>query len=192
MLSSFIILVMDRFGFLERDFGFCRVTTHDRLARWENNNVFVQVHFDSDRSHEVGAEIGQLKVLSNGKERPFDFGEVARMAGKSWDQFRVLQGHDDKSLNNALTELTNVLKQHCQTLLRNETIAFADLAKQREQECSDYATERDFRLMMARADKAWQEHDYQTIVDLYGPHQYQLSPAQVKRYEIALKQMANG
>lgn len=191
MLSTFLKQVTDHFGFLEHDFGFHRVMVDDRFARWENNEVFVQVQFDAERSYEVGAEVGQSKVLFNGKERPFDLGEVARMAGNSWSRFRVLHGHNEDTLDNALNELADVVKLHGHALLHNAATAFAILAKQREQECSDYAVETELRQMKATAEKAWREHDYPTIVDLYGQHKSHLSPVEVKRYEVALKRVVN-
>ena len=137
MLSTFLKQVKDRFGVLEHEFGFRRVLTDDFFARWENNDVFVQVNFDARRSFEVHAEIGQLNVLFNGEERPFNFGEVARMAGDSWSPLRTLCGTSEESLDYALKELADVLKQHGQDLLRNEAIAFAILGRQRERECDE-------------------------------------------------------
>lgn len=190
MVLPFAKLAMQHFGFLETDYGFRRVNTDDRLVRWESTDVFVQVHFDATRSYEVGAEIGQLNVLFNGNERPFDIGEVARLAGIPWSQYKVFQASNEERLDAVLKEMADLLRQAGQALLRNDTRAFAALGKLREQECAAYAEERDLRQMRDAADKAWHQRDYRAVVALYGPHTNRLSPAEIKRYELALKQTA--
>lgn len=67
-------------------------------------------------------------------------------------------------------------------------IALVDMrAKQLDEETQTQIRNHNESIFRRLADKAWREHQYEALVNLYRQHIEHLTPAEIKRYQIALK-----
>jgi hypothetical protein len=179
-------LAKKHFAFLEKEYSFHRISSSSNEIRWENANVFVALYYDSQRSFELGVVIGQLGILANGQEIPYDLGEIARWSGLTWGT-RAVTATNEEQLGARLAEMADVMMGGGRRLLLNETQAYAGLRQQRDRECAAYALEIALRQMRSSAEKAWVEKDFQKIVALYKDHVMHLTPSEKKRYDICIK-----
>ena len=175
------------FGFLETSYGFRCVLSSETAVRWETDGVFVQLRYDAHRSYEVGLEIGQLTAEAARLGPPFTLGEVLGLAGFALADRPFFQTSTEERLEAATREIARLLVQYGKKFLLNDAEAFKSLSRQREQDCTSYAEERNVTRMRTAADKAWHERDYKAVVDLYREQMERLTLAETKRYEIALK-----
>jgi hypothetical protein len=187
VITSLAKLAPQSFGFLEASYGFRRVLSNEAAVRWETDGVFVQVRYDAHRSYEVGLEIGQLTAEAARLGPTFSLGEVLGLAGFPLADRPFYQASTEERLKTAIEGIARLLAQHGTPLLRNDADVFRSLAQQRDKDGKSYAEERTLKRMRSAADKAWHEHDYRAVVDLYREQIRHLTPAEAKRYEIAAR-----
>jgi hypothetical protein len=189
VITSLATLASRSFGFLETSHGFRSVLSTETIVRWETNQVFVQVQYDAHRSYEVGLEIGQLRCDAMTLGPPFSLSEMLGVAGFALAKRPFFQTSTEERLMLALEQMARLLVRYGAKLLQNDDEAFAALGRQRDEDCDAYAEEKSLKSMREAAEKAWHDHDYKTVVDLYRVHVGHLTPAETKRYEIALKRV---
>jgi hypothetical protein len=161
------------------------VWSTETTVRWESTEVFVQVRYDARRSFEVGLEIDQLAKDTAQFGPPFSLGEVLGLVGVDLAHRPFFQASSEEDLNKALKTMARLLLQDGKQLLLNDGAAFRSLARQRDKDCREYAQNKRLTFMRAAAEKAWHEKDYKAVVDIYQAEMPHLSPAELKRYEIA-------
>jgi hypothetical protein len=175
------------FQFLETTYGFRLVVANETTVRWETQQVFVQLHYDAHRSFELTLEIGHLAAGTRHRDSEYSLSEILGVAGVPLANRPFFQASTEERLLQSLEQIASLLIQHGKGYFGNEGEPFKRLAEQRDKDCAAYALEQSLKRMRQAADKAWQERDYKRVAALYKEQKSYLSPAEAKRYEIALK-----
>jgi hypothetical protein len=187
-VSSFVSLVGDNFEFLVIDYGFSRVKESDYQVRFESKNVFVDVRYDADRSYELGVEVGQLKALFDGQERPFNLGEILRVEGViDKEKYRDFQVSDNVALGNCITKLASLVSSYAKDYLTNNKFSFKRLSDLREKECDQLELKNKLIRIRQEAQSAWKNKDYSRVVDLYRRVENIISESERKKLTFAEK-----
>lgn len=184
MAVPFALEARHQFDALAQQFGLSCVLSNERTVRFENDRVFLSVHFDNGRSYELGVELGKKEPQN--PERPFSLAEVLRLRGSA--EAQAIDGimiSDYSRLSHALGRLSSLTAQYASDFLLGNDLSFSQIAVLREQECDAYSLEGSLRSARARSEAAWAKRDYQGIIDALGPLEPHLSPAEKKRLEYA-------
>ncbi|TMP32586.1 hypothetical protein [Pseudoalteromonas rubra] len=183
-------LVNNEFKFLENKYGFSCVSSSLEAARYESSDIFVAIRYDANRSYELGVEIGQLKALFNGQERPFSLNEVLRIHKlKEAGIHSAVQASSHEAVANCLTKMASQLSQYGSDLLSNDVFAYKRLAVQREKECNDYELQTKLLHIRSDAQTAWKNKDYKQVIALFEPVKDELSDAELKKLNYAQKKI---
>ncbi|WP_353666536.1 hypothetical protein [Marinomonas sp. THO17] len=181
-------LVRKSFNFLISEYGFSVVKEDGFQVRFENDDVFLTVHYDANRSYELDVEIGQLKVLFNGEERPFNLGEVLRTERAAEGRgYRALQASDSDALESCITKLAALVSLNAKDYLLDNKFSFKRLSNLREEECNQYELKMKLEGVRREAQMAWQDKDYAKVVSLYKPVESIITEAEKKKLSFAEK-----
>lgn len=181
-------IAIKEFDFLRADYGFKCVKAGPWLVKYESNAVFIKIHFDGNRSYELGCELGRNDGFRGSLEVPFDLGEIIRCKGNSEkDTQTAFQVTSSESLQKFCKLLAAHLKHYAHEFLIGSGDAVKQVAEFRDRECEDYALERDLELMRSQLGAAWQNRDYKNIVELLSPFKEKLEQSELKKLEYALK-----
>jgi hypothetical protein len=200
MGGSFVQMAVQYFGFLERDYGFRRNPNpevrsfdhfigrgHGWIVRWESDAVFLEVQFDYGRSYEVDVVVGQTRVLYSGRELAFGVGEIARVAGLSWEPGRVFVARTEGALHRVFDELASVLKTAGAGALRNDPDTYSALLQQLNRESAAYTKDLILGQMRGQAQQAWERREFHEAVRVYAEHLEDLTALERRKYDYALR-----
>lgn len=165
------------------------VLASECTVRYENENIFLTINFDFQRSFELGVEIGRRRSAS--LERPFSLGEVLRL--NCPEEAAPIDGmmvREATHLPGALERLAQLTSIHAVKFLQGSDLSFAQLARLRQMEGEAYALEKMLRAVRARSDAAWEKRDYQSVVSSLGSIEQHLSPAEKKRLQYSRHHLA--
>lgn len=174
--------VLLAFSALVTKFSLICVVLNNRLIRFQNDHVFLAIHYDDAISFEVGVEIGE-RTLGDAMERPFNLEEILRLKYQPQDSawVRQLQVSDKAHLSIALTKLARLVETYATDLLNHDGNAFAALSNFRNEECEKYAIERELQMARIKAESAWAAKNYEAVIDAFQPVRIHLSEAENKR-----------
>lgn len=190
--SDFPNLVQKDFSFLVADYRFRCVKATNYAVRFESDEVFVVVHYDAGRSYELDVEIGELNILYNGQERPFNLGEVLRLEGVAEkERYTLFQASTLPALSNCVAKLSSLLSVYAVELLQHDKFAFKRLSDLREKECDQYELEAKLAHIRREVQIAWRNKDYAKVAKLYKPVESAISDAEKKKLAFAEKQLTN-
>ncbi|HSY74944.1 MAG TPA: hypothetical protein VK810_05700 [Dongiaceae bacterium] len=185
--QDFQILAKEAFAFLEINFGFkLHLLTKD-LLRYETQDVFVLIGYDSQRSYELSLDLGQINSTT---EQSFNFGEMLRSIKAPHDVASSYQVSSEQELKQFLDKLAQALQTYGAIFLKNDAIAFERLAQLRERECKEYALERNLRAARAKAEVAWRSKNYEVVVATLEPFRAALTATEIGKLEFSEKQTA--
>jgi len=187
MIRSLAQLASQRFEFLETVYGFRLVVSSETLVRWETDDIFLQVTYDATRSYEVDLAIGQLTVEKERVWPPFSLSDLVGLAGVPFKVRPFFQASTEDRLKAAVEQIADLFHQHGKRFLANDVELFRSLQQQMNKESCEYGLQKRLSWMRESAEKAWHEHDYKTVVDLYRKQLGNLTRSEAKRYKIALK-----
>lgn len=187
---DFPSLVQKEFSFLVSDYLFRCVKGSDREVRFESNEIFVVVHYDIGRSYELGVEIGELNVLYNEQERPFNLGEVLRLEGvEKKENYDTFQANTLPAISNCIAKLALLLSTYAIGLLQYNKFAFRRLSDFREKESDQYELKTKLAHIRREVQIAWKSKDYAKVARLYKPVESTISNAERKKLHFAEKQI---
>jgi len=190
MASDFPNLVQKEFSFLVTDYRFRCINATNYAVRFESDEVFVVVHYDADRSYELDVEIGELNILYNGQERPFNLGEVLRLEGVAEkEKYTLFQASTLPALSNCVAKLSSLLSAYAVELLQHNKFTFKRLSDLRKKECDQYELEVNLAHIRREVQIAWKNKDYAKVVKLYKPVESAISDAEKKKLAFAEKQV---
>lgn len=185
-------LVNNEFKFLESKYGFSCVSTSLVMVRYESDEIFVVIRYDANHSYELAVEIGQLKALFNGQERPFSLNEILRLNKLSEvDIHSAVQASSQEVVANCLKKMATQLSRYGSDFLSNDMFAYKRLSDQRERECNDYELKTKLSYIRSDAQIAWKNKDYKQVIALYDPVKNVLSDAELKKLSYAHKQIGH-
>lgn len=176
---------------LAERFGLSCVASGEQRVRYENDSVFLTVHFDNECSYELGVEVG--RKTSTQSERPFSLVEVLRLREAAADAASIdgIIVSDAARLPGAITRLAALTSEYASDLLRCSDFSFAQVAKLREKEGDAYALARDLRVARAKSEMAWSSRNFKALIAALEPLESHLSLAEKKRLEYSRKQLSN-
>lgn len=180
--------VNTEFKFLEYSYGLRCVSTSPVMVRYQNNNVFVVIRYDVNRSYELMVEIGQMQALFNGLERPFSLSEILSFNRVNEANIHsAFQASTPESVANCLTMMANQLSKYGSDFINNDVTAFKRLSEQRDKECNDYELQTKLRYIRNDAQTAWKNNDYKQIIALFEPIKDVLRDSEIKKLNYAYK-----
>jgi hypothetical protein len=184
------IIATREFDFLNTEFGFRCVKAGPWLVRYESKSVFVNIHFDGNRSYEFGCELGRNDDFRGSLKVPFDIGEIIRSKGYSGKYIpSSFQITNSESLKKFAKKLANCLKHNAHEFLDGSIDAFNKVADFRDKECEVYALETDLKLMRSQLDTAWQKKDYSKVIELLTPLKDNLTQSELKKLKYSLRKV---
>ncbi|HFD11997.1 MAG TPA: hypothetical protein ENJ32_05980 [Crenotrichaceae bacterium] len=188
--KNFPELIQDEFSYLVENYGFHCVSATVFDVRFESDTVFVDVRYDANRSYEIGIEVGQKNVLFDGKERPFNLGEILRLRGVAEKEgYKAFQAADSVSLINCISRLSSWLEIYAVDFLQNDRFSFKRLSDFREKECDQYELETKLSHIRREVQIAWSNKDYLKVLELYQPVESFLSEVEKKKLAFAQRQI---
>jgi hypothetical protein len=149
------------------------------------------VDFDNGRSCELAVAFALIRP--DPQQQPYSLAEVLRLRNRPEAAF--MEGQQlvtQSSLEAALKKAASLASEFASEELQGNEKTFTNLANQRAAEAMDYGLARDLRAARLRADRAWQEKDFATVVSVYRPFLSHLSPSEVKRLEFASRHTEGG
>jgi hypothetical protein len=181
--------VIRHFAFLISKYQCQCVSSNERLVRYENDLVFVNVRFDNGRSYELGVEIGQKNVLFNGQEMEFNLGEIIKLKDvENREKYTLFQVSDQELLVSAISNLAELIDTYGAELLQGNQVDFSSLAMLRRSECDKYEVARKLEFVRSEVDEAWKAKDYKKVVQLYRSVDAHITLAEKMKLEYAIKQ----
>jgi hypothetical protein len=176
------------FDFLKSKYGFKCVKTGPWLVKYESDRVFINIHFDGNRSYEFGCELGRNDDLRGSLKVPFDIGEIIRSKGNSEKDIRsYFQVTSSENLKKFAKELANLLKHYAHELLIGCSDAFIQVAEFRDKECKEYALETDLKFMRSQLEIAWKNKNYKKVIELLTPLKDNLEQSELMKLKYAYK-----
>jgi hypothetical protein len=185
-MTDFKSDVLLAFSGLAARFGLACELLDDRLARFQNYHVFLSVHYDVSRSHELGVEIGE-RTKAGVAERPFNLGEILRSLSDFDNAAWVcrLRVSDEVHLKEFLEKLATLVEEGTGGLLAGDAGAFAKLSDFRNEESRKYAIDAELRMARRVAEAAWLAKDYRALIGALEPFHRHLSEVERKRLSYA-------
>jgi hypothetical protein len=182
---EFVPEVRRSFDAIANEFGLSAVDENEWRVRYADSKTFMNVNYDNGRSHELGVEIGRV----SSSERPFSLGEILRSVGNRSAIADGLLASDFASMRNVLVRLAELTREYAAEYLCGNDIAYARLARLREQEGVAYALDRDLRQANVEADEGWTKKDFVRVVRALEPFQQYLSDTMLRRLEYARRKL---
>ncbi|MCU7886524.1 MAG: hypothetical protein KZQ82_20230 [Candidatus Thiodiazotropha sp. (ex Lucinoma annulata)] len=175
--------VREIFAFLEY-LGFSVVESSLTVVRYKNREIEVDV-YHGRHSCEIGAGITVFGVR-------YTISEIIKVSNPDFvDTFRYVTTNTPKGITKALEELSLLMRQFGELVLKGDTKFIGALSKQREQWSDDYALEVLAEQLRPQASEAFRQKDYSTAADLYSRIRDVLSTAELKKLNFAVKHLKN-
>jgi len=184
----FQTIAIKEFEFLMHKYSFKCVQSDSCKIQYESDAVFVTVHFDENRSYELGCELGRMDDSEGSLECPFDLGEIIRWKELSQkDIHTAFQVTNIEDLQKFCQLLASHLQCYAHELLIGTESAFKTLADFRDKECVEYALARDLEIMRDQLEDIWQTKNYNKVIELLSPLKKHLKHSEIKKLEYALR-----
>lgn len=185
--ADFASMVRQVFGFLVAR-SFVDSWKGGYRVRFDSPTVFVSVMYDATRSYELGIEIGLKAGISHPVERPFTISEMLRAVGQSdlGEAATLVQARPNE-VRERLVWLSGLLCEYGVALLDGDRAWFEALDRQRDADCNAYAMQTNLARATREALKAWQQGNYNEVVQKLEPVEKNLPTSEQKRLEIARK-----
>jgi hypothetical protein len=176
LFLMFSATVTSIFNFLESDFDFELKTLNDRAVQYERGDSFIRL--SHSRLDEVSLQVG---TLSLGVEKSFSAGILIALTSPAEgfalrDRIVSKQEH----IEQALTELAQVLRTHGQRVLNGDNTVYADMQRVVE---AYWVTRNDAQLRQS-AEKAFASRDFSEALKQYRLLGERRTPLDSKRMEI--------
>lgn len=189
MTLSFALEAKRHFDPVAQQFGLTFAASNERVVRYENDKVFLEVDFDNGRSFELGVEIGKKDVRYPGP--PFSLAEILRLRGiQDTAAAYALMASDETRVQTTLARLAGLTADHAADFLMGSDFSFAQVEKLRNKESAEFELASQLRHARSAVETAWSVRDYATVVKVLTPLENHLSPAEEKRLDYSRKQLA--
>lgn len=181
----------EAFSFLVERYGFQLICRDSTLVRWESGSIFLNVYHGRS-SYELHIEVGQ-RDRDGESDRPFTLEELMRLNSPSdAKKFRYFASRTPQGVRRGLAQLADLLVQHGDAVLRGDLGVFSRLRAQRRTWRHDFVREGHLERVRTVAELARQRGDWPELARLYAEIAQDLTPAEAKRLEYALKRIRKG
>ena len=161
----------------------CVVTEWGRV-RYESDRVCMSISFDARRSYEFDVYIGRIGP----KEREFNLLEIIRANNGQGPQ--LIQAGSSGDYVQFIPLLRTLVAQHCTGLLAGDPDAFERVNRNRDREAEAYRLKSELSHARQKADEAWKNQDYRSLVSAFRDLEEFMTPAEKKRHQIAVQRMS--
>jgi hypothetical protein len=173
------------FGFLVTNRGYRCIDSNPYRISLESPQAFIDIAFDGRRSYELELSIGKKKVTREGCAA-YTLSEVLRLKkAPEAKRLSLVQVTTIEALSSFLKAFADALSTYGSDLIDGDEESFLRLEEQRYSEVAAYALERDLRIARNQADEAWRRKDYAAVIKAFDPVRAALTPAEVKKLELA-------
>lgn len=175
-----------KFDAIAEQFRLNRMTSSPQQVRYENDIVFLLIHWDNTWSYELGIEIG--KKCTIGKDQSFPL-HVILKKDKAPDADRIsnLMISDEKDLPAILQNLADLVIRNASDLLNGDEQSFAQIEAFSHHNNAAFARNTELQHTKSIADKAWAEKDYGNVIKVLEPVEDSLSATDKARLDYARK-----
>lgn len=169
--------VKESFVFLE-NLGFSVVKALSTLVWYQCGNIVVDI-YHGRQSYEVGAGITIF-------ENRYAISEIIEVSDpKEFKKFRYAMTTTPEGVSIAVKELSILVEQYGNKVLRGDSKFISALEKQRKQWSEKFSLDVLTRQLRPRANEAFRRKDYLTAVELYSYIRERLSPVEIKKLSFA-------
>lgn len=190
MLLEFSNNVKKHFDFLLGPYGFKCTKSNNHNVTYENQHVFITIHFDNGISFELDICFGHHSMLFNENMQSFNLGELLRLYDvEKIEGYTFFQAATQNSLNRCIEKLSLLLKKYGHDVFTGNNRTFARLNELRLRECSQYARQKELTFARKDAEQAWQRKDYHNVVELYSKIYKLLTKSEKRKLDYAKKQI---
>jgi hypothetical protein len=165
------------FAFLS-DFGFLQVESSPTIVRYRKGNVEINI-YHGRQSYELGFEVSRDGTS-------YSISSIIRATDpETGKKYRNTAATTNTVLAQGLVKLVELVRQYGQRALSCDPDFFAELARQRKKWTEEYAIEVLESQLRPKADEAFRQGRYREAIDLYERFRPRLTPADLKKLEIA-------
>jgi hypothetical protein len=184
---GFADAVRSAFAFV-RKYGFVELEAGPTIVKFGSRDVDLTVYHGRS-SYEIGVEIGW-----EGNSAPgFTLSEVIRLADESEGaRYRNPAATTLEGVRDGVTSAAVLLSKHGDALLAGDLQSFSRLQEQRKRWGESYALDVLAGQLRPRAEAAFRQGRYAEAADIYERIRPRLSPAEVKKLELAKRRRAAG
>jgi hypothetical protein len=172
--------VEDSFSFL-KPLGFRRARSEPTFVRFESPQASINV-YHGRRSFEIGLEI----------ESPTDaysFSEILRLVDREQgEKYRNYATHTTQGVVEGVGKLAERFQRCIAAGILNDKQLFSRLKLQRQELATNYALETQLQQARRKAEVAWRNKDYASVVEAFKPLRAALTATEVGKLEFAEKQ----
>lgn len=162
------------------ELGFAEIEALPTLVRYQKDGIEVNVYYGR-QSHEIGASI-----IAFGNRYPIS--TIIRITDpKEFDHFHYTMASTPDGVAAALEDLSLLMKHYGRKALEGDFQFFLMLERQQRMWAEDYALDVLTRQLRPQADEAFRKKDYLKATELYSRIKERLSPAELKKLNIAEK-----
>ena len=178
--------VTKSFCFLITDYDFQVVRVEPTIVQYETSKVFINI-YHGRQSFEIGVEIG---LICRGYDSRFRLPVVLKgLLGKQTKHVQTFyQAHEKHVISHCVQKLALLVKEHCDPVLRGDQSAFNLVEKSSFQESNAITQKYSIEPIKYKADIAWKQKDYESVVSLYGSIKKHLNDIEKKRIDYARRQ----
>lgn len=175
--------VTEVFGPIMNTLGFHMVSVTPSSARFESGMMYIHIGYgvyDSVIDFTIGGE-----AQSGRREHVYTSFELMNVKGFHGPTPAV--AHSGPEILRRLRELADFVTEYCVDALKGDMNTLDQLDKAVTQFRLAYGRRLEVTSIRARADRAWQGHDYDEVYRLYKQIDLELTAEETERYEYAYK-----
>ncbi|MDR3410939.1 MAG: hypothetical protein P4L87_08370 [Formivibrio sp.] len=175
--------VKSHFGYL-KSVGFRCVRADATFVQFESPKIRINV-YHGRQSFEIGLEIESVLTPAD----IYSFSEILSLVdSKLADDYKKYATHTAAGVAAGVSQLAGLFQQCISADVLSDDQIFLRLELQKKKLAAKYALEVELRQARRRAETAWQEKDYVTVVSTLKPLRSALTTVEVGKLEFAKKQ----
>ena len=183
-LLRFADEVTSHFAFLEaRDFR-C-VCSEGTLVRFESPELAINI-YHGRQSYEIGLELESPVSTTD----HYSLSELLRLVDpERAEHYRSFATHSEQGVSDGVRQLAESFQRCVAAGILNNTEIFSRLKLQRQKLNKDYALDVQLEQVRKKAEVAWHNKDYATVVRTLKPLRGSLSASEIAKLEFAEKHL---
>lgn len=184
--------VLKEFNFLISNYKFKCKKADTYYLRFESTTVFIELHYDGQRSFEIDLSLGLIADLYDGKERPFYLDELIGFSIPDGNEdYRLMQASTSEQVARFVTKLAVLTEKYATDFLLGNRFSFKALSDFREKESNQYSLETNLKDIRTAAKEAWHNKNYADVIRLYEPVKKHITQSEIKKLEYCYKKKNN-
>jgi hypothetical protein len=176
--------VKNQFSFLET-MGFRCTCSEATFVRFESADIGINI-YHGRRSFEIGLEMESASSATDA----YSFSQILRLVDcKEGDQYRNYATHTAEGVVEGVRQLAELLQRCIAGGVLIDDELFSRLRQQKKELVRNYALETKLFQARRKAEVAWRQKDYSTVVKLLKPFSAGLTAVEVRKLEFAVKHL---